>query len=104
MLAGITKDPGAPVPNTRYPRPSAATSPVQRNIIERVARVLRVIFTENFTGLPACNVSPDGSTISYGTFCGSVSTICTGTSRESNFTDFSIDSFRPSRPTSNTHG
>ena len=58
---------------------------VQRNIIDRVARVSRVSFAENFTGLPASSVLPDGSTITYGTLAGLVSISCTsGTSRESN--------------------
>src|SRR5579864_7831509 len=102
---GITKVPGDPVPSTRQPCPSTATSPSQRNIIDRVARVSRVSLAENFTGLPASSVLPEGSTKAYGTFCGLVSISCTrGTSRESNLYDFSIDSLRPSRATISTQG
>src|SRR6266851_4597423 len=101
---GIENVPGAPVPITRKPRPSAATSPVQRYVIERVARVERVTLTENCAGFPACKVSPAGSTITNGTFGGLVSISCTGTMRDSNLYDFSMDSLRPSRAISSTQG
>src|SRR5665213_3065487 len=90
--AGITNVPADPVPNTRKPRPSETASPVQRYIIARVARVWRVSFTENCVGTAAMSVLLDGAAISNGIFFTSVSTSCTGTGRDSNLYDFSIDS------------
>src|SRR5277367_5487377 len=105
MDSGITKVAGAPVPITRKPWFSVGTSAVQRYVIDRVARVSRVSFTENRTGLPTASVSPGGSAMVYGTFWRLVSISCTsGTSRDSNLTDFNIDSLRPSRATSKTQG
>src|SRR5580704_336514 len=82
--AGTTKVPGDPVPNTRMARPSVTTSPLHRNIIARVARVWRVSFTANCTGLPGWIVLPAGASITNGIFFTSVSISCTGTGRDSN--------------------
>ena len=72
--------------------------------MSRVARVWRVSFTENCAGLPASSVLPGGAAISNGIFFKSVSISCTGTGRDSNLYDFSIDSLWPSRATYSTQG
>src|ERR1700722_1709442 len=104
MEGGTTNVPGDLVPSTRNPWPSVTTSPVQRYTMARVARVSRVSFTENCTGLPASMALPDGVTISNGTFFRSVSISCTGTGRDSNLYDFPIESRCPYRAIYNTQG
>src|SRR5262245_19965414 len=93
--------PFCPVASTRYPCPCAEISPVHSHIIDRVARVSRVIFAAVDGGTLMWKSSV-GCSIVNGTFGLFDSTSCSTMSREANLYDLFMPSTRPSRTTCST--
>src|SRR5260370_15521767 len=90
-----------PVASTRYPGPSAETSPVHSHIMVRVARVSLVSFAAN-GGETRTFMSVVGCSRVNGTLGLFDSTSCSTMSRDSNLYDLFMPSTRPSRTTCST--
>src|SRR5664279_3139272 len=93
--------PFCPVASTRYPCPSAETSPVHSHIMLRVARVSLVILAANGGDTRTC-MSATGCSMANGTLGLFDSTSCSAMSRDSNLYDLFMPSTRPSRTTCST--